>query len=76
MTATATAYEPFVLPAPALETYIERIPSRDLSGRLDEWKQMRRDGWDVTVLVAPDSRTVLALACRGGQQRFELGTVA
>jgi len=63
---TALAYEPFVLPLPPLETFLERVPSdAHLPDALARWKQMQREGWDLTALVAPDSKTVVALGCRG-----------
>jgi hypothetical protein len=59
-------YEPSVLPTPPFETFIERVPSNsDLPKRIEEWKILRRSGWDMTALLAPDSKTVLALGCRG-----------
>jgi hypothetical protein len=59
-------YEPSVLPNPPFETFIERVPSNsDLPKRIEEWKILRRSGWDLTALLAPDSKTVLALGCRG-----------
>jgi hypothetical protein len=55
-----------VLPNPPFETFIERVPSNsDLPKRIEEWKVLRRSGWDMTALLAPDSKTVLALGCRG-----------
>jgi DNA polymerase IIIc chi subunit len=63
---TALAYEPFVLPARELETFIERVPSdHTLAAAIDRWKAMRADGWDLVALIAPDSKTVIALGCRG-----------
>jgi hypothetical protein len=54
------------LPDPPFETFIERVPSNsDLPKRIEEWKILRRSGWDMTALLAPDSKTVLALGCRG-----------
>jgi hypothetical protein len=42
---------------------IERVPSdSQLSKRLAEWGALRRDGWDVTALLAPDRKTVVLLA--------------
>lgn len=55
---------PLVDPAP-LETMIERVPSSALAAHLPGWKQLAREGWDVTVLRAPDSHSVLLLASRG-----------
>lgn len=64
---TALAYEPFVLPIPPLEVFLERVPSDvHLTDHLASWKAMQRNGWDLTALVAPDSKTVVALGCRGG----------
>ena len=63
---TALAYEPLVLPTPPLEVFIERVPAdKKLPGVLARWKEMQRDGWDLTVLVAPDSKAVVAFGCRG-----------
>ncbi len=63
---TSVAYEPFVLPTPPLEVFIERVPADSkLPGVLARWKEMQRDGWDLTALVARDSKTVVALGCRG-----------
>jgi hypothetical protein len=60
-------YEPFALPASSLEAFIERVPSDSrLGDKLDEWKHLSREGWDVTALLAPDSKTVVGLGCRGG----------
>lgn len=60
------AYEPFVLAAPPLEAFIERVPSDPkLTTHMDRWKQMHRDGWALTILLAPDSKSVVALGCRG-----------
>lgn len=59
-------YEPFILPVGPLETMIERVPAGELTRRVPEWKRLREQGWVLTVLVAPDSRTVVALGCRGG----------
>lgn len=69
---TALAYEQFELPwAPPLYAVgsvrcrIERVPSDPrLASKLQEYKRLREDGWDVTALLAPDSRTVLLMACR------------
>lgn len=58
-------YAALTLPTLALETYLERLPAADLNRRTDDWKQMRREGWDVTVLVDLNGRDVIALACRG-----------
>jgi hypothetical protein len=68
MTAQLTlAYEPFVLAPLALETFIVRVPADvRLARRLEEWKRLRREGWDVVVLLAPDSKTVVGLGWRGG----------
>jgi len=64
---TTLTYEPLVLPAPPLEVFIERVPAdTKLPGGLARWKDMRRDGWALTVLVTPGSKTVVAFGCRGG----------
>lgn len=42
--------------------FIERVATdKQLARHLEDWKQLRRAGWDVTVLLAPDQRTVIAL---------------
>lgn len=52
-----------------LETRIERVAADNgLSKWLERWKRLRRDGWDVTVLVAPDRQTLVGLACRNGER--------
>lgn len=68
---TALAYEQFELPwAPPLtligspRSMIERVPSDPrLAARLQEYRQLARDGWNVTALLAPDSKTVVLIAC-------------
>ena len=68
---TALAYEQFELPwAPPLRaigrprTMIERVPSDPrLAGELQRYKELARAGWDVTALLAPDSKTVVLMAC-------------
>jgi hypothetical protein len=63
----SVAYEPFVLPLGPVETRIERVPSdRRVSAWLDEWKALQRRGWDCTVLLAPDAKTLVGLGCRYG----------
>lgn len=75
----ALAYEPFELrcsrpplrlvDAP-LESMLERVPSDlRLGSRLAEWKALRNDGWEVHALLAPDAKTVVLIACRGGETR-------
>lgn len=70
---TALAYEPFVFPpghlrlidAPAVESRLERVPAdATLPRHLAEYKTLAAHDWDVTVLLAPDSKTVVLLACR------------
>lgn len=69
MIVAATSYEPFArdlrcVPCPS-EWFIERVPSdARLTGHIDRWRTMSACGWDVTALVAPDSKTVVALGCR------------
>jgi hypothetical protein len=54
---------------PTLETMIERIPADKRTGKwLEQWKHLRRDGWTVTVLVAPDHKSIVGLACRWGER--------
>jgi hypothetical protein len=45
-----------------IRTWIERVPASELNRSIDAWKQMRREGWDVTVLITPDRKTVIVLA--------------
>lgn len=41
--------------------FIERVPSdARLTHELGRWKKMRDEGWDLTVLVAPDRKSVVA----------------
>jgi hypothetical protein len=69
-TVVPTSYEPFVrdlrrIDAPD-EWFIERVPSDSrLGAEIERWKTMVACGWDVTALVAGDSKTVVALGCRG-----------
>lgn len=46
------------------ETWLERFPAGELGRRLDELKEARRQGWDITVLVTQDSRSVVVLGYR------------
>ena len=39
---------------------IERAPVIQVGERLAQWKQLRDQGWDLTVLLADDKRTVIA----------------
>lgn len=69
MNVIASSYEPFVrdisCPDSYREWFIERVPAdKTLSGEIERWRTMSACGWDCTVLVAPDSRTVVALGCR------------
>lgn len=67
-------YEQFELPwAPPRLVHqqpisrIERVPSDlRLANKLGEYRQLGKSGWDVTALLAPDSKTVVLLACREG----------
>ena len=45
---------------------IERVPLDGYFGRnvLDVYKPLRDEGWDVEILIAPDQKTVVCLACR------------
>lgn len=69
---SAVAYEQFELPwAPQLcavgevRTMIERVPSDPrLAADLQRYNQLAREGWNVTALLAPDSKTVVLLACQ------------
>jgi hypothetical protein len=65
----ASSWEPFVrdlrrIDRPA-EWFIERVPAdKTLSNELERYRTMAACGWDVVCLVAPDSKTVVALGCR------------
>jgi hypothetical protein len=42
-------------------TWIERVKvGRYFGDDIDRWKAMKREGWDLTVLIAPDHLTVVA----------------
>jgi hypothetical protein len=48
-----------------VESRIERVVvDNRLQWHISRWKGWRRYGWQITALVAPDERTVVALACR------------
>jgi len=67
----ARGYLPVTLDdhVPALETRIERVPADSGTAKwFDKWKQLRRDGWNVTVLVSADRRSLVGLACRNGER--------
>lgn len=50
-----------------LESAIERVPAdKRLSRKLNELHELACGGWSVSALLAPDSKTVVLLACRGG----------
>jgi len=52
-----------------LETRIERVLADSGTAKwFEKWKRLRRDGWDVTVLVSPDRKTLVGLACRWGER--------
>lgn len=54
---------------PTLETMLERVAADSRTAAwFDQWKQLRRDGWSVTVLVSPDRRSLIGLACRWGER--------
>lgn len=66
---TASSYEPFVRNLRAVSHYddwfIERVVSDSkLAAHIERWRGMVDDDWDVTCLVAPDSKTVVAMGCR------------
>ena len=67
----ALAYEPFELPTMEAQTAIDTFPANDkgVSNWLDGWKQAQREGWSVTVLLSPDSKTLIGLGARGGPTR-------
>lgn len=61
-----SAYEPFVYYGPQpFEWHVERVPASRLNVKVDEWKRLQRDGWDVTVLLAEDASHAVAVGCRG-----------
>jgi hypothetical protein len=53
-----------------VKTFIERVPcDSHIGGRtdpvyLDLWKAMMAEGWELTVLIAPDQKTLVALGWR------------
>ena len=44
-----------------VRSWIERFPAAELNSRLDAIKKAKRDGWDLTVLIAPDSAAIVVL---------------
>jgi hypothetical protein len=52
-------------------TRIERfeLPGPGFARWLDEWRQLKRLGWDVHVLLARDESHCIALACEYGDAR-------
>lgn len=70
MIVAATSYEPFVRDLRRIEApdewFIERVPTdKHLGDLIARWRKMSERGWDVTALIAADSKTVVALGCRG-----------
>jgi hypothetical protein len=62
----ALGWLPFAgLPLTAYDYFIERVPSSN-AARLYEWKDLRREGYDVVVLLAPDEKTLVGLGLRYG----------
>jgi hypothetical protein len=69
---TALAYEPFVAnlgtsgtSGTYSEWFIERVASdSSVASHIQRWRAMSEDGWNVAALVAPDSKTVVALGCK------------
>lgn len=56
---------------------IERAPAdRQLADVLDRWKELAATDWEITALIAPDQRSVLAFGYRPRVERFALGRVA
>jgi len=44
---------------------IERVTvDRSFGRHLDDWKNLRQDGWSVAACVSPDRKTVVFLACK------------
>jgi hypothetical protein len=51
-----------------MNVLMERVPSNSkLAGHLQRWRQMNHDGWDVTVLLSPDKKTVVAFGYENAQ---------
>ncbi len=47
------------------EWYIERVPvDAKIGGAIDQWAEMVEDGWNLTVLLAPDNKTAIGLGWR------------
>jgi len=47
---------------------VERVRvGSDLGSHIDRWKQMRRDGWELEVLLAPDRRSAVCVGFRDEQ---------
>jgi hypothetical protein len=65
---TQLAFEPFVYDLARAdgcsEWMCERVPSSEINRRLDGWKWLQAHGWNLTVLIAPDSKTVVAVGCK------------
>lgn len=68
---SALAYEPSELPATGLQTAIATIPTnaKNVGDWLADFKSMKANGWDVVVLLSPDSKTLIGLGSRGGPVR-------
>jgi hypothetical protein len=45
--------------------FVETVPvDHRLGDHIDRWKQLRREGWDVTALLSlPDEKTVTCVGC-------------
>ena len=69
MIVAAATYEPFIDGIDRMDTYGEWLCERvaadaALAAHIARWRRMAEDGWDITALVAPDSKTVVAIGCR------------
>jgi hypothetical protein len=65
---TRLAFEPFVhdtVRADGCDEWMcERVPSGEINRRLDGWKWLRANGWNLSILIAPDSKTVVVIGCK------------
>ena len=55
-------------PIVELQTMIERVPAKNATTWFYEWKRLRDDGWDVSVLASPDRSELIGLAARWGER--------
>jgi hypothetical protein len=57
-----------VEPVVELQTMIERVPAQGCTRWFYDWKHLRDDGWNVSVLASPDRSELIGLACRWGER--------